>query len=34
MGLPNFCYHLAIKEMAINDKIRLVGGADDFLDRA
>ena len=24
MGLPNFCYHLAIKEMAINDKIRLV----------
>ena len=24
MGLPNFCYHLAIKEMAINGKIRLV----------
>ena len=23
MGLPNFCYHLAIKEMAINGKIRL-----------
>ena len=21
MGLPNFCYHLAIKEMAINGKI-------------
>ena len=24
MGLPNFCYHLAIKKMAINGKIRLV----------
>ena len=24
MGLPNFCYHLAIKEMAINGKIRSV----------